>query len=48
MSLNVHRLNKKFGAYYADCRVSTPHPDIFNEKLADELVEASRKAVCLV
>ncbi len=36
------------GAYYADCRVATPNPDIFNERLANELVEASREAVGLV
>ncbi len=37
----------KSGAYYADCKVATPLPPVLDEKVAEELVEASRKAVGL-
>ncbi len=33
------------GAYYADCKVKAPLPAVFDEKVADELIAASRKAV---
>ncbi len=37
----------KSGAYYADCKEKAPLPAVFDEKIAEELVEASRKAVGL-
>ncbi len=37
----------KSGAYYADCKVKAPVPAVFDEKVAEELIEASRKAVGL-
>ncbi len=37
----------KSGAYYADCKVKAPVPTVFDEKVAEELIEASRKAVGL-
>ncbi len=37
----------KSGAYYADCKVTEPVPAVFDEKVAEELVEASKKAVGL-
>ncbi len=39
--------NLKSGAYYADCKVKAPLPAVFDEKVAEELIEASRKAVGL-
>ncbi len=35
----------KSGAYYADCKEKAPVPAVFDERVAEELIEASRKAV---
>ncbi len=37
----------KSGAYYADCKQKASLPAVFDETIAEELVEASRKAVGL-
>ncbi len=37
----------KSGAYYADCKEKAPAPAVFDEKVAEELIDASRRAVGL-